>query len=71
MLNRDPKSAIGKSAIGRRVFLSSILLLAFSTAASVSAETLQVLKQNDFERLKLDFNANRSKVRLLLVLSPT
>lgn len=36
-----------------------------------AAETLYELKRDDVERLKLDFNANRNKARLLFVLSPT
>jgi YD repeat-containing protein len=36
-----------------------------------AAETLYELKRDDLERLKLDFNANRNKTRLVFVLSPT
>lgn len=36
-----------------------------------AAETLYELKRDDLERLKLDFNANRNKARLVFVLSPT
>ncbi len=60
-----------QSAIDRRDFLSAALLLPAVAALSFAADPLCVLKPNDFERLKLDFNSNRSSVRLLFVLSPT
>ncbi len=60
-----------QSAIDRRDFLSAALLLPAAAALSFAADPLYVLKPNDFERLKLDFNSNRSSVRLLFVLSPT
>ncbi len=60
-----------ESAIDRRDFLSAALLLPAAAALSFAADPLCVLKPNDFERLKLDFNSNRSSVRLLFVLSPT
>ena len=60
-----------QSAIDRRDFLSAALLLPAAAALSFAADPLCVLKPNDFERLKLDFNSNRSSVRLLFVLSPT
>jgi len=60
-----------ESAIDRRDFLSAALLLPAAAALSFAADPLYVLKPNDFERLKLDFNSNRSSVRLLFVLSPT
>jgi len=63
---RDPKCEIS-----RRLFLASIPYLAVSTAAGSGGEILQALKTDDVERLKLDFNSNRSKVRLFFVLSPT
>ena len=70
---RNPQSAIRnrESAIDRRDFLSAALLLPAAAALSFAADPLCVLKPNDFERLKLDFNSNRSSVRLLFVLSPT
>ena len=60
-----------ESAIDRRDFLSAALFLPAAAALSFAADPLYVLKPNDFERLKLDFNSNRSSVRLLFVLSPT
>jgi hypothetical protein len=55
----------------RRVFLASVPFLALSALPGSGADLLQVLKPNDFERLKLDFNSNRAKVRLFFILSPT
>jgi len=66
-----PKIRNPQSAIDRRDFLSAALLLPAAAALSFAADPLYVLKPNDFERLKLDFNSNRSSVRLLFVLSPT
>ena len=70
---RNPKFAIRnrQSAIDRRHFFSTVLLLPATAALSFAADPLCVLKPNDFERLKLDFNSNRDSVRLLFVLSPT
>ena len=68
---RNPKSAIRNREVSRRVFLAGIPYLALSASAASGADLLQVLKPNDFERLKLDFNSNRAKVRLFFVLSPT
>jgi hypothetical protein len=36
-----------------------------------SGDLLRVLKKNDLEPLRLDFNMNRVKVRLMMLLSPT
>jgi hypothetical protein len=64
-----------KVPINRRIFLAA---LTGGLAASVSAlhiaaapQELNILKPGDMERLRLDFNAYRSKVRLLAILSPT
>jgi hypothetical protein len=62
--------------IHRRGFLTR-LAAAFAASAAVlrGAPALQdnllMLKSGDLERLRLDFNGNRQKVRLLAVLSPT
>jgi len=62
--------------IHRRSFLTS-LATAFAASAALlrGAPALQddlvILKNGDLERLRLDFNGNRQKVRLLAVLSPT
>ena len=57
----------------RRTFLTALALAGapLSLPAPASEGDLQVLKQDDTERLRLDFNANRSKVRVVPVLSPT
>lgn len=60
----------------RREFLAILPVAVFSTVAAVSRaiaaeDVLHALKGEDLERLRLDFNASRSKVRLLLILSPT
>jgi len=67
---RNPQSRI-RNPSSRRHFLSAALLLPATAALSFAADPLCVLKPNDFERLKLDFNSNRDSVRLLFVLSPT
>jgi hypothetical protein len=64
-----------KVPINRRIFLAALTggVAASASALRVAAapQELHILKQNDTERLRLDFNANRSKVRLLAILSPT
>jgi len=57
----------------RRVFLSSLAGSAALAAlkSALSQDSLVILKPGNFERLRLDFNAGRNKVRLLTVLSPT
>jgi hypothetical protein len=67
---RNPQSKI-PNPFSRRHFFSTVLLLPATAALSFAADPLCVLKPNDFERLKLDFNSNRDSVRLLFVLSPT
>jgi hypothetical protein len=63
------------SKTARRSFLQYLpgALLTLGTAARGRAAEvpLHVLKANDIQRLRLDFNASRSKVRLLFLLSPT
>jgi hypothetical protein len=70
---KDKESGFG---IQRRNFLRFL-----ATAFAASGVTLRgapapqgnliILKNGDIERLRLDFNGNRQKVRLLAVLSPT
>lgn len=64
-----------KVPINRRIFLAALTggLAASASALSIAAapQELNILKQGDTERLRLDFNAYRSKVRLLAILSPT
>jgi hypothetical protein len=59
----------------RRWFLAllsgAFVSLARAARAQTPEDSLHVLKGNDIERLRLDFNASRSKVRLLFLLSPT
>ncbi len=54
-------------------FLPSALLSTLATGfRGMSAEeALHALKGDNLDRLRLDFNASRSKVRLLFLLSPT
>jgi len=39
--------------------------------AAGAADPLYILPGDSLDRLRLDFNASRSKVRLLVLLSPT
>jgi hypothetical protein len=62
--------------IPRRDFLTSLSVGLSACAASLGAASahqndLYVLKPGDFERLRVDFNANRGRVRLMAILSPT
>ncbi len=64
-----------RSRIERRSFLAALPAAALAAAVVAQAapedNPLHVLAADDLERLRLDFNASRSKVRLLLLLSPT
>ena len=57
----------------RREFLLAALSAAVTAPirAAFCADDLCILPQNDIGRLKADFNANLTKVRLLFMLSPT
>jgi len=57
----------------RRTFLTAVVFTAATvpTVTALSADDLYTLPQDGIERLKADFNANRSKVRLVFMLSPT
>jgi len=62
-------------SLRRRSFLAGVLGVFILNRArpaegGFADDTLHVLK-TDFERLRLDFNASRSKVRLVILLSPT
>ncbi len=46
-------------------------VLALREAALGEDNPLHVLSADNVERLRLDFNASRNKVRLLFLLSPT
>ncbi len=57
----------------RRSFLAlmSASVLALRETALGEDNPLHVLSADNVERLRLDFNASRNKVRLLFLLSPT
>jgi len=60
----------------RRDFLKALLGLLLTPAViclgtPAAEDTLHILRRDDVERLRLDFNASRDKVRLLFMLSPT
>jgi hypothetical protein len=61
--------------IGRRDFTAGVcacLLSGLRLAGDcIADDQLHVLKPADLERLRMDFNASRNKVRLFSVLSPT
>lgn len=61
--------------ITRRIFLATLTAgLAASAPAVCGAaaqEELHVLNSGNLERLRLDFNSSRERVRLLALLSPT
>jgi hypothetical protein len=62
--------------VARRELLT-LLPLSFLSAlqrqgrAASADDSMHILKPGDVERLRMDFNASRSKVRLFLLLSPT
>lgn len=66
---------LGRQRFGRREFAAGACawLLATSRFAvdGVAEDELHVLNPGDYERLRMDFNASRAKVRLFSVLSPT
>lgn len=71
-MKRSPLLTPGR--LSRRDMLAALPALACAcrlVSELHAAETLYELKRDDLERLKLDFNANRSKTRLVFVLSPT
>jgi hypothetical protein len=54
----------------RREFLVQIPAL-LASAPALAQEPLRILPDGNPERLRLDFNTGRDRVRLLFVLSPT
>lgn len=62
-----------KVPINRRIFLAALTggVAASALRSAAAPQEIHILKQGDTERLRLDFNAYRSKVRLLAILSPT
>jgi len=74
---RAEQTASGSSAssLPRRKFLAALAASAAAVipvvrTAAAQAE-LTVLKEGGLDRLRMDFNANRGKVRILSILSPT
>ena len=56
----------------RRLFFPVVCLLAVTLGRTRAADdNLHVLPPDNIDRLKLDFDASRSKVRLVFMLSPT
>jgi hypothetical protein len=63
------------TGVPRRSFLTALATgLATSAAAlrgAIAQDELHVLKDGNLERLRLDFNTNHERVRLVAFLSPT
>jgi hypothetical protein len=62
--------------MNRKEFLTKLPVVALTAAAAhrppcLADDNLHVLPPDNLDRLKLDFNASRIKVRLLFILSPT
>lgn len=53
------------------ILLAVGCLMSVRTSPTRAADSLQVMPADSFDRLKFDFNSNRSAVRLVFVLSPT
>ena len=71
-MKRSP--LLTSARLSRRDILTALPALACAcrlVSELRAAETLYELKRDDLERLKLDFNTNRGKTRLVFVLSPT
>ncbi len=68
-----PRERLARFSSERREFLYAALLSAVpaSLRAAFYGDELYVLVQDDIGRLKADFNTNLTKVRLILMLSPT
>ena len=52
-------------------FLTILWILSLGQFPGAAEDPLHVLPANSIERLRLDFNASRGKVRLIFMLSPT
>jgi hypothetical protein len=50
---------------------SSLLGLSFAWRSFAAEDPIHILRSGDVERLRMDFNASRNKIRLFLLLSPT
>ncbi len=57
--------------MNRKDFLLALSGAALAARDLCADDNLHILPQNDIDRLRLDFNASRMKVRLLFLLSPT
>ncbi len=51
--------------------MPAVVCVAVSTSSVTPADSLVILKEDDVQRLRLDFNTERNNVRLLFMLSPT
>ena len=64
-----------KIPINRRIFLAAltggVAASAWALRVAAAPQEIYILERGNTERLRLDFNAYRSKVRLLAILSPT
>jgi len=69
----SPTAGTLNPVIERRRFLARLpgAFLAAAARPLTAEEPLHVLSGGDIQRLRLDFNASRSQVRLLFLLSPT
>jgi hypothetical protein len=69
------KNMVKDTGVPRRIFMAALTTgLTTSAAALRSAmaqDELHVLKDGNLERLRLDFNTNRERVRLVAIISPT
>jgi hypothetical protein len=51
--------------------MATIIPVLLVSAANGADDSLHILQPDNIDRLRLDFNASRSKVRLVFMLSPT
>lgn len=69
------KQTVKDTGVPRRIFLAALTTGLTSSAAAlrgtVAQDELHVLKDGNLERLRLDFNTNHERVRLVAFLSPT
>jgi hypothetical protein len=55
----------------KTLLLTMLGLLSLWRLPNAAEDPLYILPADNIERLRLDFNASRSKVRLVFMLSPT
>jgi hypothetical protein len=55
----------------RTLILAVLGIFPLAQLSGVAEDPLHILQADNYERLRLDFNASRSKVRLVFMLSPT